>query len=371
MSTTNNLSSACYGAIFLILVATCVWLVLAADNNNEQASSTQTFLKHWRHIGEFTQARRAFASATNGKHIYVLGGVDKNGQYLTSVEYAAVQADGHLDNWKKTSHLNNGRFYLSAVIVGEYLYAIGGANGPLGEDNIPSAHVERARILPSGALGPWQNQIYLNSPRRGLQSVAYDKYIYALGGYNGVFMKTVERANLDAHGNITGWTDISESFRVDRYIHAAAIHKNRIYLIAGHVEKQNSMSYGDVESATILDNGQLSPWRIEKSRLNTPRFIASAVSTEHYLYLAGGHDGTNRLTSVEYAGIQEDGSLGRWIQTLPLNTARSATVMLANNNSLYVLGGAGGDQVLNSVETAKSMPNGHIVAVKTHTSISK
>ncbi len=363
MATTNSPSSAHYGAIFLIILVTCSWFVLSSDDSNDRMPSSQTPLKHWLHMGEFHQARRAFASATNGKHIYILGGINESGQYLTSVEYTAVQANGHLGDWKKTSHLNSGRFYLSAVVVGDYLYAIGGANGPLGEDNIPSARVERARILPSGALGPWQHQVYLNSPRRGLQSVAYGKYIYALGGYNGIFMKTVERADIDAHGNITGWTNISESFRVDRYIHAAAIHKNRIYLIAGHVEKQNTMSYGDVESAAILDDGQLSPWRIEKSKLNTPRFIASAVSTEHYLYLAGGHDGTNRLTSVEYARIKEDGSLGHWAQTLPLNTARSATAMLANKNSLYILGGAGGAHVLNSIETGRLMPNGHIVAI--------
>jgi len=319
-------------------------------------------LDHWQNSGHFNQARRAFTATSNGNYIYIIGGVDANGHYLTSVEYAAIQPDGSLGSWEITKPLNEGRFYLSSVIVDGYIYAIGGATGPLGEDNIPSASVERAKIAANGSLGAWQKQAYLNSPRRGLQSVAYGKHIYALGGYNGVFMKTVERAEIDNNGNIQNWMDESESFLVDRYIHSAAIHQNRIYLIAGHVEKQNIMSYGDVESATILDDGRLSAWSIEKSKLNTPRFIATAISTKHYLYLAGGHDGRDRLTSVEYAPFLPDGSLGNWTETLPLKSGRSATSMVSNNNTLFILGGAGGDNVLNSVETSKFMPNGSLIA---------
>ena len=351
-----------YGVFSIVAFVSCLWLVLIQDTDAPKTQPQETQLTTWNPIHPFLNARRAFAAANSQHHIYLLGGVDKDGRYLNSVEFAPIHDDGSLGTWQETTPLNNARFYLSASIIDNYIYAIGGADGPLGEDNLPSATVEKAEILPNGQLGPWQLQAYLTTPRRGLQSVVYGPHIYALGGYNGQFLKTVERAKIDAHGNIENWIEEPLPFIIDRYIHSAAIYDNRIYLIAGHVEKQNKMSYADVESARIEEDGSLSEWRIEKSKLNTPRFIASAIGMNQNLYIAGGHDGADRLTHVEYASIQNDGSLSDWKYTLPLHTARSATVLLSHANNLYILGGAGGQHVLNSVETSQQLPSGKLIA---------
>ena len=352
-----------YGFFSLIAVPLCIWLILSQDTALQQPKPSLKPLDHWNTIGHFHIPRRAFAAANTQQHIYVLGGIDINGQYLSTVEFATIHPDGSLGQWKTTTALNEGRFYLSAVIIGDYLYAIGGANGPLGDDNLPSASVERAKILANGELGSWKRQAYLTTPRRGLQAVAYKNYIYALGGYNGQFLKTVERAQVNQQGEITHWIEEKKNFLVDRYIHSAAIHEDRIYLIAGHVEKQDYMSYADVESAQIQADGQLTPWKIEATTLNTPRFIASSVTLNDHLYIAGGHDGANRLTSVEAAPIMPNGSIGQWQYVLPLNMARSATMLLAHKNSLYVLGGAGGEQLLNSIEYSQQLPNGKLMSL--------
>jgi hypothetical protein len=362
--TTNSNKPVIYGAVSFIAIIYLSWMMLSENAVDKSVNAEVKPLSHWHPISDFKHARRAFAASTNGSYIYIIGGIDDQNRYLSSVEYAPILADGSLGAWQLTTPLNEARFYLSSVVIGDYIYTIGGANGPLGEDNIPSAAVERAKILANGKLGDWEFQPYMTSLRRGLQSLAYGDHIYALGGYNGAFLKTVERADVDRDGNISEWTQEPESFIVDRYIHCAALHNNRIYLIAGHVENQDVLSYGDVESALIHQDGRLSPWRIEQSKLNTPRFIASATSLGQYLYIAGGHDGANRLTSVEYAPIQGDGKLGHWIQSLPLQTARSATALVANKNVLYVFGGGGGDNVLNSIESAKQLPNGKLIAVE-------
>ena len=352
-----------YGAISLLGLILGLSLILSNEPPTANTKSSTASLSHWQPIGHFETARRAFAASTNDKHVYVIGGIDTHDRYLSSVEFAPILADGKLGEWKQTSSLNEGRFYLSSVIIDNYIYAIGGANGPLGGDNIPSATVERAKILHNGELGPWEFQAYMTSPRRGLQSVSYSNHIYALGGYNGVFMKTVERAVVDRNGDIINWTEEDKSFVVDRYIHSAAIHNNRIYLIAGHVENQDILSYSDVESAIIQNDGSLSPWKIETTKLNTPRFIAAAASTGDFLYIAGGHDGANRLNSVEYAPIHHNGSVGTWTKNLSLKTKRSATKLLASGNNLYIFGGGGGENVLNTVERSQRLPNGKLIAI--------
>lgn len=355
--------SLCYGALSFLILGLSLFILLA-QTPSDSPSSAQAQIKHWQISSHFQQARRAFAASTNGRHIYVVGGIDAADHYLASVEFAAILPDGSLGPWQAAAPMNEGRFYLATAIIGDYLYAVGGANGPLGEDNIPSATAERARILPSGELGPWEQQPYMTSPRRGLQVVSYKNYIFALGGFNGQFLKTVERAEVNAQGVITHWQAINDTFVVDRYIHSAAIHNNRIYLIAGHVEKQNKLSYNDVESALISESGELSPWRIEKSHLRTPRFIASAISSGNVLYIAGGHDGANRLSSVESALIEQDGTLGAWQENLPLATPRSATALVSHNRILYILGGGGGSNVLASVESSIQLPGGKLTATR-------
>ena len=120
------------------------------------------------------------------------------------------------------------------------------------------------------------------------------------------------------------------------------------------------MSYGDVESANISASGPLSPWTIEPSRLLVPRFIASSFALNNRLYILGGHNGSRRLKTVEYAKVFGNGSIGPWANTSPLNTPRSAAAVAVSGKYVYVLGGMGEANALNSVELATASRNGQL-----------
>lgn len=329
-------------------------------SHGDRLGAESTWLPNWKAQRAFQIPRRALAAAADGHHIYVIGGMDNNDQYVAQVEYAAINADGSLGAWQSTTALSEPRFYLASVIVANYLYAIGGANGQRGQDNIPSAAVERAPIQADGSLGTWQRVSYLATPRRGLQAAVYRNHLYAIGGYNGGFLKSVERADLDSDGTLSPWRLDPEQAVVDRYIHSATQLGDKLYLLGGHEQSSKTVSYGDVEMSHIAADGSLRPWEIQKTILNTPRFIASAFAMNRYIYMLGGHDGRNRLRSVEVAPLDDQGRVGPWTFTTPLREERSAAALAVHGDTVYVLGGMGIGGALNSVEMAEQEPDGRL-----------
>lgn len=336
----------------LSLVAITIFIVLLNSNSTPANTAAKRWVNAWQPLPPFNYARRGLTAIAANGYLYVIGGVDSKGDYVRPVEFAPILDNGKLGAWQTTTELTEGRFYLASAYSNGYIYALGGAIGPLGADNIPSATVERAPILANGQLGPWMKTAYLTTPRRGLQAVAYQNHIYAIGGYNGVFLHSVERAEILPDNTISPWQEEKEQSITERYIHSATIYNHRLYLLGGHVQHAGSMVYGDVEMSAIGTNGRIGPWEIEKTELKIPRFLASAFAINNYLYLLGGHDGSRRLRETEYASIDPQGHVSSWQLTASLNADRSATATAVFQKYVYVLGGMSGDQVLNTGEMA-------------------
>ena len=341
------------GTVLLIGLGLILW-------TNHDRKTTTIWLSAWQPQPAFHLARRALAAAASDTHAYVIGGMDNDNRYVAQVEYAPIHADGSLGEWRFTTPLSEPRFYLAAAIVDTHIYAIGGANGRRGQDNIPSATVERAAIRPDGSLGPWQRVTYLTTPRRGLQAAVYHNHVYAIGGYDGVFLKSVERADANPDGTLSPWRLEPEQATVDRYIHSAAHLGDKLYLLGGHEQSAGAISYGDVEMSRITGDGGLRPWEIQESVLKTPRFIAAAFAMNRYIYMLGGHDGRNRLRSVEVAPLDGQGRVGSWSFTTPLHDPRSATALAMHGDKVYVFGGMGVGGALNTVEMAEQEPSGRL-----------
>ncbi len=344
---------------FLFVVLLAIIAVFSLKTKHDE-SEKERFKLGWNSEAAFNVPRRALAATAYNNHLYVLGGISDQNHYVRTVEYAKIHSDGSLGQWQQTTMLNEGRFYLAAAAVNGYLYAIGGAKGSLGESNIPVATVEKAKINLDGSLGQWQLTQTLTTPRRGLTINQHRNYLYALGGYNGIFLHSIEYTSINADGTLNEWQLSPQQSQVDRYIHSSAISNNHLYLLAGHMKNDQTVSYGDVESSKISNSGEISPWRIENTALLTPRFIASAFTLGKYLYILAGHDGANRLGSVEFAPLESDGSVGKWQYTTPLTTPRSGTATATYNNRVYVLGGISQNSVLNRVESAIQATGGNL-----------
>lgn len=357
MLNTNSNSSYFWPAILLFSLAS---IVLATLMWKSEKSSAENWLPQWQSGPHFKFARRALSAVANKTHLYVIGGIDNGGHYVREVEYAPILADGNLGPWKTTSSLSEGRFYLDSVIVNQYLFVLGGGTGSVGDENQPTSTVERARINADGSLGPFEIISRLKLPRRGLKAIVAGNRIYAIGGYSGVFLKSTEFATVQPDGSLSEWIIDPRESHLDRYIHAASYLNGRIYLLGGHVQNSPQLSYGDVESTVVSTVGSLGSWEIETSKLLTARFIASSFALGNKLYMLGGHNGGKRLNSVEFARVFNNGRVGNWSRTSALNTPRSAAATAVSDIYVYVVGGMGDTNALNSVEFATSSANGQL-----------
>lgn len=345
-------------AFIFILVAgaTFVWLVNGSSNQAKQSG----WVKGWREVTPFQLPRRAPAATTYNGYLYVVGGIDSDGRYVQPAEYAPILADGRLGQWRQTSSLVEGRFYNAAVAHNGFLYTLGGGGGAPGDQNYPIASVERAMINGDGSLGPWQTVSRLTTPRRGLKTVLHGNTLYAIGGYDGRFLKSTEQATILDDGRLSEWRMAQHESIIDRYIHSAAAADDVIYLLGGHMRHPDTPSYSNVESSRIQADRQLAPWRIEDHGLLSPRLVAAAFTLGNHLYIAGGHSGSERLTSVEMARIDNTGALAPWRHTTPLPAARSASAAATDGNYVYLLGGGGDGHPLNSVVMAGANLQGEL-----------
>ena len=344
-------------ATLLALLAILVTVTLTWKKDQ---SDTENWLSAWRQAPPLADARRALSAVASETHVYVIGGIDNNGHYVRDVEFAPILQDGNLGPWRKTTAINQGRFYVASVIVGKHIFLLGGGIGPIGDNNQPTNSVERALINEDGSLGAWESVSHMQLPRRGLKAIAVDNRIYAIGGYSGVFLKSTEYATVNADGSLSAWYLDPQESHLDRYIHSATYLNSRIYLLGGHVQNSEQISYGDVESASVSPLGPLSPWQIETSKLLTARFIASAFTLNNHIYILGGHNGGNRLKSVEFAKVFSNGRVGNWSVTSSLNTPRSAAATAVSGHYVYVIGGMGDNNALRSVEFARAAQSGQL-----------
>jgi N-acetylneuraminic acid mutarotase len=139
---------------------------------------------------------------------------------------------------------------------------------------------------------------------------------------------------------------------------AAVSFENYIYVLGG-VDGRQFLS--SIERASVDDRGTISDWKIV-AHMPQPRGFFDAVVVNNWLYIVGGgngENGKNLLNSVYRAEIQRDGSLGEWRIDSELLIPRRCVKVLKHKRRLYALGGFGGT-LLDTVEFADIKEDGSL-----------
>jgi len=136
-----------------------------------------------------------------GKSAYVIGGHDQTkGVGITDVEWSPL-GEPETRNWQATQSLQTGRYGLSTVSHGDYLYALGGLTGLEFLDSI-----EKSKVKPDGQLSAWQASTPLNAPRGMFSVIEYKDWIYVIGGTNrDKYLSDVEYATVNETADFGYW----------------------------------------------------------------------------------------------------------------------------------------------------------------------
>jgi hypothetical protein len=303
-------------------------------------------------------ARGAHTATVIGNFLYVIGGTDGTNQ-LASVERAPILPGGSLGSFTTltAAALNTAREGHAVAVVGNRLYVVGGFKNPL-----PIGSIERANINADGSIGPFTllSDVSLNMPRAGLTCAVTGGYLYAIAGNGLLPLASLERAGINPDGTLQPFSTVSSLLNA-RYSHSSVVIGNTLYVIGGYRDLAFSQALASIEQATIAPDGTVGAFS-SAGTLTIPRAAHLSVPIGNYLYVIGGHDGTNYLNTLERASLNGSGALGALgappFPNFITQRSEHATVILGDR--LYALGGyAGqGDPRLDSVESAKVSPDG-------------
>jgi hypothetical protein len=187
-------------------------------------------------------SREGPTSAVVGRWLYVLGG--RMSSAFDDVERAAISDDGSLSSFAKVDGvvMKSARVRHSSVVVGDWLYLIGGESNFNPET---TASVERASILADGSLSTFDvvsTSTWLVNSREWHASTVVGSSVYALGGvsdgYLGVpfvLRDTVERASFSGDGSLSGFAIVAGATLGDggRYRFTSIVIGNRLCTLGG------------------------------------------------------------------------------------------------------------------------------------------
>jgi hypothetical protein len=243
------------------------------------------------------------------------------------VAFHLVKHGPDLQAFKPAKPLTVPRFNASAIVVGPYLYVMGGFIGGLVYDTI-----ERAEIS-DGTLGEFQQvSLRLDNARWRHTAVTAGGEHYLLGGDDDE--RSVERTRVFSDGTLEPFQAVGSLV----HNHGGATSEvigDRLYVLAG--------STLDVEYASLQDGMAASFQVLPGLDVLTPgatqrRFAASAVIDDS-LCLFGGNSENGIRRSIVCAQIAADGSLGTFeSQTPRISAGEDPLDKLLPNASSVVVG---------------------------------
>ena len=170
--------------------------------------------------------------------------------------------------------------------------------------------------------------------------------------------------NTEQSSDITGWV---ADANLPGTLHAsqAIVTKNRVYLLGGY----NGNNYvSTVYTAPINEDGTLGTWT---TGTNLPGVLyhSQAIVTKNRVYLLGGWIGGGAVATVYTAPINEDGTLGTWTTGTSLPEPVRWSQAIVTKNRVYLLGGGNSSGSVSTVYTAPINADGTLGAWITGTSL--
>jgi len=287
------------------------------------------------------------ASVVYEGHIYTVGGTN-GGSDTNEVQYAPINSDGTIGTWGDANNGNpsftTGRSNLSAIAYNGYLYIMAGSS-TVGATTTSYNDVQYAPFNSNGTLGSWHATTSFTTARTSQAATAYNGYIYIMGGQSTVGGVTtryndVQYAALNGNGTVGTWYPTTAFSGGWNFGMVATAYNGYLYLTGGFAN--GGYLTGAVSIIKISSSGGLTGGWFTGSSLPANLAYGVSFAYEGYLYYLGGYTGgPSGYTSVYFAQINANGSLGNWQTTSSFTTGRMNFSGAAYNGKLYIIGGSG------------------------------
>ncbi|GEM_PF-1293066 len=292
----------------------------------------------------FSTARYGLTSVTYNGYLYLIGGRDATGALLNDIQYCPIKADSSVGTCvQQTAAFTTARYYHTSVAYNGYLYVIGGLGGTEQND------IQHCPINADGSVGTCvQQTAAFTTARDSHTTVAYDGYLYVIGGTNGVsYYNDIQHCPINADGSVGTCVQQTAAFTTARYGHTSVAYNGYLYVIGGVNSSsvpQNDIQRLLISTGTPTGLGAVGATSQQTGAFTTARYSHASVIYNGYLYVIGGINLTGtRYNDIQHCPINADGSVGTCVQqTNAFTTARSAHTSVVYNGYIYIIGGRNG-----------------------------
>lgn len=301
---------------------------------------------------------------------------------------------GSIESWSATgmTALQAGRWNQATAVGGGFVYSVGGKNNASNQSDVYWAKFDtssKAITSPTpgttGVCTNWCTSADYNLPaaRSALSSVVYNGYLYAVGGLdssctsgngtgNNGFCRTVYVAKLGVNGEPQLWRPTTASsyaywyragnLSTERAYSGLVAYQNRLYLVGGQTSATPN-GVTTVEYADVNPNGTLGTWSTSgMTALAAARWGHTTLQYNGYLYVVGGGSGGTLTNEIRYIKINSDGSLASsWVLNpgTSFGTARASlggTFATIWGGYMYITGGCSTATVVGGVTNCSAFP---------------
>lgn len=227
-------------------------------------------------------------------------------------------------NWAFHAPLHSPRAYLSAVVYGDDIYAIGG----VGNDNQAIALLERY----TPKTNQWTTQSLKPNPAANMAAAVHDDQIYIPGGCDGNAENVLD--TLDIYDpNANSWT-VGPSLPEPRCLYGLTVFEDELYLFGGW----DGQTFRDTIFALAPNDDA---WRPLAATLPQPMGSMGVTVFSQTIYLAGGYDGQAEFKQT----YTFEPSTETWMEQTPLQAARGGLGLVATPKQIYAIGGGWNEPV--------------------------
>lgn len=232
--------------------------------------------------------------------VYSVGGY----QGQNTVYTAPIDSGGILGAWTTDTAFPVPIYFTQAFITRSRVYIVGGDNG----SGVAYSSVYYAIINNDGTIGTWTLDTAFPATISWHSYIITSTMVYTIGGIvNGAQSLAIYSAPLNSDGSIGTWALVG-SFPIAITQTQIIQTYNRVYSCGGTV---SNAGIATVYTAPINNNGTLGPW-VQGTNLPNNYWFSMAVNTKSRAWIISGNVGTLSTTSVITAPINTDGTLGVW-----------------------------------------------------------
>lgn len=319
----RNLTYLIYSIILVTIIANFIQCLLASVTvfaSNLLTESTLIQLSPmWTKGADMITPRTDFTGAALNEKIYIIGGFNREGKTVNTVEYY----DPKNDAWSTASPLPEQLDHAAAAVHNGTLYVVG---GNARQDHIEDKNPSDKLFIYNSSTDEWNERKSMPIGRAALTANFINGTLYAVGGYNDT---GASNSNMAYDPISNEWTEKTPMPTAREHL-ASAVVDGKLYVIGGRV--------GGLEhnlDANEVYNPETDSWTNLHPMPSKRGGLAAASNADGDIYVFGGEENAGTFNNNERYIPNTD----KWIEESPMPTPRHGLSAVNMGDRIYVVGG--------------------------------